>query len=150
MRVWISILLASLVLVSGRASMADVLELKNGTILNGKYMGGTAATLRFEALSSIQVIETSRIIALTFTTQVSPSSKPATTPPTGKAAPGTVSKPGATRIQEHALQAQTRRYRSAALAPVSALRERSGARAQDELVGCVIRTPPLPCAPSPD
>ncbi len=95
MRVWISTLLASLVLVSGPAGMADVLELKNGTILNGKYMGGTAATLRFEALGSMQVIETSRIIALTFTTQVSPS-KPATTPPTGKAAPGTVSKPGAT------------------------------------------------------
>ncbi len=96
MRVWISTLLASLVLVSGPAGMADVLELKNGTILNGKYMGGTAATLRFEALGSMQVIETSQIIALTFTTQVSRSSKPATTPPTGKAAPGTVSKPGAT------------------------------------------------------
>ncbi len=36
----------------------DVLELKNGTILNGKYVGGTAGTVRFETSAGTQVIET--------------------------------------------------------------------------------------------
>lgn len=46
---------------------ADVLELKNGEVLNGKYLGGTAATVRFETSAGTQAVETSRIIALTFT-----------------------------------------------------------------------------------
>lgn len=47
---------------------ADVLELKNGTVLNGKYVGGTAGTVRFETSAGLQVIETSQAVALTFTT----------------------------------------------------------------------------------
>ncbi len=50
------------------AGRADVLELKNGTILNGRYNGGTAGTVRFETSAGVQVIETSQITALTFTT----------------------------------------------------------------------------------
>jgi hypothetical protein len=60
--------------LSGRA---DILELKNGSILNGSYVGGTAGTVRFEAGSGTQVIETSQIIALTFTTPAPASSLPA-------------------------------------------------------------------------
>jgi hypothetical protein len=48
-------------------------------VLNGKYTGGTAATLRFETSGGIQVIETSQIIALTFTTPP-PAPAPAPTP----------------------------------------------------------------------
>lgn len=50
------------------ASQADVLELKNGTILNGTYAGGTAGTVRFNTASGVQAFETSQILALTFTT----------------------------------------------------------------------------------
>ncbi len=32
----------------GMLARADILELKNGNVLNGKYAGGTAATVRFE------------------------------------------------------------------------------------------------------
>jgi hypothetical protein len=46
---------------------ADVLELKNGQVLTGNYVGGTAGTLRFETSEGLQVIETSQVIALTFT-----------------------------------------------------------------------------------
>jgi hypothetical protein len=67
----------------------DVLELKNGTILNGKYVGGTAGTLRFETNQGTSVIETSQVIALTFTapaisaaTTAVPAA-PASPPPTG-------------------------------------------------------------------
>lgn len=49
------------------AAPADVLELKNGTVLNGKYLGGTTESVRFDAGSGTQVIQTSQIIALTFT-----------------------------------------------------------------------------------
>lgn len=62
--------------LSGRA---DILELKNGTILNGGYVGGTPGTLRFETNEGMQVIQTADIIALTFTT---PAGTAASPPPT--------------------------------------------------------------------
>lgn len=55
---------------------ADVLELKNGTLLNGTFAGGTDATVRFKTDAGIQVLETGQIVALTFTT-----TKPATAAP---------------------------------------------------------------------
>jgi hypothetical protein len=55
-------------LLGSALAQADVLELKNGQILNGKYEGGTAATVRFQTSKGLEVIETSRIVALTFTT----------------------------------------------------------------------------------
>lgn len=67
MKIQLHVLLAVLVLAWGIPSHADVLELKNGSILNGKYMGGTAGTLRFDAGLGMQVIPTGQIIALTFT-----------------------------------------------------------------------------------
>jgi len=62
------ILLTVLALSATAPARADVLELKNGTALNGKYVGGTAGTIRFETSSGVQVLETSKAIALTFTT----------------------------------------------------------------------------------
>lgn len=55
---------------------ADVLELKNGQVLNGKYVGGTSATLRFESDGATQIFQTSQIIALSFATPT-PTSAPA-------------------------------------------------------------------------
>lgn len=78
---------------------ADVLELKNGTILNGKYVGGTGATIRFEALGSLQVIATSDIIALTFTSSggnaAAPVAVPATPPPASQPPPAAAVAPTA-------------------------------------------------------
>lgn len=71
-------------LALGASGRADILELKNGSVLNGKYTGGTAGTLRFETSAGTQVIETSQIIALTFTT---PAPAPAPAPVTPAAAP---------------------------------------------------------------
>jgi len=51
---------------------ADILEMKNGGVLNGKYTGGTAGTVRFETSAGQQVVETSQIIAITFTTPPTP------------------------------------------------------------------------------
>ena len=74
-------LLVAVTLAAINPTRADVLELKNGTILNGKYVGGTGATVRFEALGGIQVLPTSEIVALTFTSTGGATAVPATAPP---------------------------------------------------------------------
>ena len=53
--------------LAGLQTQADVLELRNGQILNGKYVGGTAGTIRFDTGNGTQVIETAQATALTFT-----------------------------------------------------------------------------------
>jgi len=70
--------------LGGAALQADVLELKNGQVLNGRFVGGTAGTVRFESSAGLQVIETSQIVALTFTT---PAATTTSTTPTPAAAP---------------------------------------------------------------
>jgi hypothetical protein len=49
------------------AAPADTLELKDGRVLKGKYLGGTQAVLRFEINNEVQTFNTSEIVALTFT-----------------------------------------------------------------------------------
>jgi hypothetical protein len=54
-----------LLLVVGAA--ADTLELKDGRVLQGRFLGGTRATLRFEVNGEVQTFNTTEIVALTFT-----------------------------------------------------------------------------------
>ncbi len=49
------------------AATADTLELKDGRIVKGKYLGGTQAVLRFELNGEVQTFSTTEIVALTFT-----------------------------------------------------------------------------------
>jgi hypothetical protein len=58
---------------------ADTLELKDGRVLKGKYLGGTQAVLRFELNGEVQTFNTSDIVALTFT-DYSRNSGPAVAP----------------------------------------------------------------------
>jgi len=53
-------------LFAGSAS-ADTLELKDGRVLQGKYLGGTQAVLRFEVSGEVQTFRTNDLVALTFT-----------------------------------------------------------------------------------
>jgi hypothetical protein len=46
---------------------ADTLELKSGRVVQGRYLGGTAAILRFEVSGEIQTFSTNDVVALTFT-----------------------------------------------------------------------------------
>jgi len=46
---------------------ADTLELKDGRVLKGRYLGGTQAVLRFEINGEVQTFNTSEIVAITFT-----------------------------------------------------------------------------------
>jgi hypothetical protein len=56
---------ATLVLAS--VGFADTLELKDGRVLQGRYLGGTQAVLRFEVNGDIQTYPTRDIVAVTFT-----------------------------------------------------------------------------------
>jgi len=102
----ISKALALLALTLGCSGLhADVLEMKDGQVLNGKYVGGTAATVRFEGSTGLQVIETSKIIALTFTTSAPAASAQPTSAPV--AAPTTVAAPVAVQPKSVTLPAGT-------------------------------------------
>jgi len=91
------LLLAVVVLALGRSSFADILELKNGMILNGKYVGGTPGTLRFEVGTGMQVIPTVQIIALTFTSSVGAvSAQPQAVPPAKEPVKTTIVSPPST------------------------------------------------------
>src|SRR5437879_11373514 len=66
------------------AATADTLELKDGRILKGKYLGGTQAVLRFELSGEVQTFSTTEIVALTFTGNPghsAPTPAPAAAPP---------------------------------------------------------------------
>jgi hypothetical protein len=54
-------------LLFARMGFADTLELKDGRVLQGRYLGGTQAILRFEVNGDVQTFPTHDIVALTFT-----------------------------------------------------------------------------------
>ena len=68
---------------------ADALELNNGTILQGTFMGGTAGSVRFETVDGLQVIPRTEALALTFTPPAQPAAGVAAAAPAIPAAPAT-------------------------------------------------------------
>jgi hypothetical protein len=62
---WIGAAILSAAL--GGAAAADTLELKDGRVLQGKFLGGTQAILRFQVDGDVQTFSTNDIVALTFT-----------------------------------------------------------------------------------
>jgi hypothetical protein len=46
---------------------ADTLELKDGRVLQGRYLGGTQAVLRFEVEGNLQTFNVNDVVAVTFT-----------------------------------------------------------------------------------
>ena len=109
------LLSALIALLFTPALSADVLELKNGTVLNGSFSGGTAATVRFTTTDGMQVIETSQIIALTFTGGGAPAAAapaPAAAPmaaaaPAPAAAPAAMTVPAGTTLNFRTSQVLT-------------------------------------------
>jgi len=87
-RNWSRVLLVTgTALVLAGTGFADTLELKDGRVLEGKYLGGTQSVLRFEVKGDVQTFPTSDIVAVTFThgsggtPAVAPASFSADTPP---------------------------------------------------------------------
>jgi hypothetical protein len=88
-RVAIATALATLIAVSGAA--ADTLELKDGRVLQGRFVGGTQAILRFSVNGEVRTFNVTEIVALTFTTNYSdntPAPAPADSAPAASAAQG--------------------------------------------------------------
>lgn len=56
---------------------SDVLELKDGTVLDGKYMGGSQSSMRFRVNNDIQVVPIEKILALTVTGRSTATATPA-------------------------------------------------------------------------
>jgi hypothetical protein len=79
---------AALALVFAAGASADTLELKDGRVLQGRFLGGTQAVLRFEVNGNVQTFSVNDIVALTFTRGSSaPAPPPAATAPPPAAAP---------------------------------------------------------------
>src|SRR2546426_11317519 len=87
-RFWIEVSLAFAVALFAVAlpASADTLELKDGRVLNGRYLGGTAAQVRFEVNGNVEVFRISEVVALTFTGR----SSAAGASPAASSAPGGV------------------------------------------------------------
>jgi len=58
---------AALGLLVVTTAAADTLELRDGRVLEGRYLGGTQAVLRFQVEGNIQTFNVSQVVALTFT-----------------------------------------------------------------------------------
>jgi len=56
-----ALFLSAVLLLWAAAARADTLELRNGTVLAGKYLGGTADLVRFETSAGLQIVEYSQI-----------------------------------------------------------------------------------------
>jgi hypothetical protein len=89
------IICASLFAALATITQADVLELKNGKVLNGSYVGGTAGTIRFDSGQGVQVIETSQALALTFTASGASAGNASAAPAPAAAAPAAAPAPAA-------------------------------------------------------
>jgi hypothetical protein len=76
-----ALLAASASLLLAGIGFADTLELKDGRVLQGKYLGGTQAVLRFQVNGEVQTFPTNDIVALTFTRNSGSAPAPASAPP---------------------------------------------------------------------
>jgi hypothetical protein len=79
------------------AAAADTLELRDGRVLKGRYLGGTQAVMRFDLNGEVQTFKTVDIVALTFTGSseysapaVAPTAPSAPAPAVAPAAPAAV------------------------------------------------------------
>jgi hypothetical protein len=69
---------------------ADTLELKDGRVLQGRYLGGTQAVLRFEVEGNVQTFGVNDVVAVTFTHGGGSAAAPPAPAPTAALAPAPV------------------------------------------------------------
>ena len=87
---------AALGLACVAVASADTLELKDGRVLQGRYLGGTQAVMRFEVSGNVQTFNVTEIVALTFTPASSAYAPPPGAAPAYAAAPVAQVAPGGT------------------------------------------------------
>jgi hypothetical protein len=90
---WIAI--AALGPLFAGATFADTLELKDGRVLQGRFLGGTQALMRFSVNGEVQTFNVTEIVALTFTNNYGPvAGGPAPAPQAAVPAPAPVAPGG--------------------------------------------------------
>jgi hypothetical protein len=94
MKTKLSLRLSALLGLLLATASADTLELKNGTVLQGKYLGGTADTVRFETSSGMQIVSYDEIKNMSVAPSAPAAAAPAAAP--APAAPTTVTVPAGT------------------------------------------------------
>jgi hypothetical protein len=68
LRTWTKALaIPAFALLLAAAASADTLELKDGRVLQGRFLGGTQAVMRFESNGEVRTFSINDIVALTFT-----------------------------------------------------------------------------------
>jgi hypothetical protein len=77
---------------------ADMLELRNGTVLTGKYAGGTAGTIRFETVNGLKTVAADQARTLTFSVGAEGASPPSAPTPPAKSAASSPSEPGVVSV----------------------------------------------------
>jgi len=80
---------------------ADTLKLKNGSLIHGKFLGGTETEISFQVGSSVQKYNITDVISLEFDSEGIASDKPAATPASDKAASPESSLPDAPETMNH-------------------------------------------------
>jgi hypothetical protein len=73
--------IAAFGLLAAAAASADTLELKDGRVLQGRFLGGTQAVMRFEWNGEVKTFNVNDIVALTFTTNYHEQDNGAPPPP---------------------------------------------------------------------
>lgn len=73
------LVLASLI-IAASCAMADTLELKNGSIIKGTYVGGSETQISFRVASSVQQFAVQDVLSLKFDSRPAAPSAPAATP----------------------------------------------------------------------
>lgn len=82
-----------LVLAAVQPAPGDTVEMRDGSLMNGKYAGGTSTTVRVETAEGVKVIATTELLAITFGVLPPP---PAAPPPAAAPAAAAVAAPAAT------------------------------------------------------
>jgi hypothetical protein len=100
----LGVALALLMLVSVAA--ADTLELKDGRIIQGTYMGGTQRTIRFKVDNEVKLFPVADVLAVTFTDASAASEAPAQ-PAAGAPALAPTPTPAATTAAQTTTRAAT-------------------------------------------
>ncbi len=104
-RHWIttSLAFAAMLFAFALPALADTLELRDGRVLNGRYLGGTASVVRFEVNGTVETFRINEVVALTFTSGSSAGSAAAASAapapaPSAVSADGRITIPAGTRL----------------------------------------------------
>src|SRR5258708_21217253 len=91
-RLLIGLLCTGLALISVSAS-ADTLQMKDGRVIQGRFLGGTQASVQFEANGKIDLYDVGQVLSITFTGAPTASSAMPAAPSTSVSQPSASTAP---------------------------------------------------------